>query len=154
MATREITKRRSGGKGKEIVSGWSRRLGPASIRLFLEGLDQCVKNGKEDKWEKGWKKKGRSYSMVRKANKGLKRKLGLAWLEESQVLLEFEFVEEARRVLTFGKKVGGWDSGRSRALESKLRVFGRKRNKRRSLSEDHGLANITLVPVHSEKGGE
>ena len=26
MATREITKRRSGGKGKEIVSGWSRRF--------------------------------------------------------------------------------------------------------------------------------
>ena len=50
------------------------------------------------------------------------------------------------------EKVGGWDSGRSRALESKLRVFGRKRNKRRSLSEDHGLANITLGPVHSKKG--
>ncbi|RVX01036.1 hypothetical protein CK203_022884 [Vitis vinifera] len=103
MATREITKRRSGGNGKEIVLGWSRRF--LKLRWRRE---ECVKNGKEDKWEKGWKKKGRSYSMVREANKGLKRKLGLAWLEEGQVLLEFEFVEEARRVLTFGKRsVGG-----------------------------------------------
>ena len=114
MATREITKRRSGGKGKEIVSGWSRRflklrwrreevkpcfslwkarwgvlswvrLGPASVRLFLEGLDQCVKNGKEDKWEKGWKKKGRSYSMVRKANKvGCFIRLGVVDVKEKR----------------------------------------------------------------------
>ena len=45
------------------------RLGLASVRLFLEGLDQCVKNGKGDKLEKGWREKGRSYSMVREANK-------------------------------------------------------------------------------------
>ena len=51
------------------------------------------------------------------------------------------------------EKVGGWDLGRSGALESKLRVFGRRGNKRRSLDEDHGLANIALGPVHSEKGG-
>ena len=38
---------------------------------------------------------------------GLKGKLGLAWLEEGQVLLEFEFVEEAKRVLTSGK----WSMG-------------------------------------------
>ena len=209
------------------------RLGLASVRLFLEGLDQCVKNGKGDKWEKGWREKGRSYSMVREANKagcflrlgvvdaeekkynicipkgrgekggwsvmaevvrdliasldrkekkkeelipvrmqaemgkrwgnkdrllvrmevegeeisrnlsrlghclvgrwnprvaggenlerlgwlmvsawGLKGKLGLAWMEEGQVLLEFEFVEEARRVLTTGKRsVGGIQVG-------------------------------------------
>ena len=43
---------------------------------------------------------------------GLKGKLGLAWLEKGQVLLEFEFVEEARRVLTTGKRsVGGIQVG-------------------------------------------
>ena len=31
----------------------------------------------------------------------------MAWLEEGQVLLEFEFVEEAKRVLTSGK----WSMG-------------------------------------------
>ena len=55
-------------ESKRGVSSWV-RLGPASVRLFLEGLDQCVKNGKEDEWEKGWKEKGRSYSMVRETNK-------------------------------------------------------------------------------------
>ena len=219
-------------ESKRGVSSWV-RLGPGSVRLFLEGLDQCVKNGKGDKWEKGWREKGRSYSMVREANKagcflrlgvvdaeekkynicipkgrgekggwsvmaevvrdliasldrkekekeelipvrlqaemgkrwgnrdrllvrmevegeeisrnlsrlghclvgrwnprvaggqnlewlgwlmvsawGLKGKLGLAWMEEGQVLLEFEFVEEARRVLTSGKRsVGGIQVG-------------------------------------------
>ena len=55
-------------ESKRGVSSWV-RLGPASVRLFLEGLDQCVNNGKEDEWEKGWKEKGRSYSMVRETNK-------------------------------------------------------------------------------------
>ena len=35
---------------------------------------------------------------------GLKGKLGLARLENGRVLLEFEFVEEARRVLISGKR--------------------------------------------------
>ena len=55
-------------ESKRGASSWV-QLGPASVRLFLEGLDQCVKNGKGDKWEKGWREKGRSYSMVREANK-------------------------------------------------------------------------------------
>ncbi|RVW81298.1 hypothetical protein CK203_038163 [Vitis vinifera] len=43
---------------------------------------------------------------------GLKRKLGLARLEKGQVLLEFELVEEARRVLTSGKRsMGGIQVG-------------------------------------------
>ena len=32
-------------ESKRGVSSWV-RLGPVSVRLFLEGLDQCVKNGK------------------------------------------------------------------------------------------------------------
>ena len=43
---------------------------------------------------------------------GLKGKLGLAWLEEGQAFLEFEFAEEARSVLTSGKRsVGGIQVG-------------------------------------------
>ena len=71
-------------ESKMGVSSWV-RLGPTSVRLFLEGLDQCVKNGKEDKWEKGWKKKGRSYSMVRKANKvGCFIRLGVVDVKEKR----------------------------------------------------------------------
>ncbi|RVW30836.1 Obg-like ATPase 1 [Vitis vinifera] len=124
MAMREITqtekqrKRQGNCFGVESKRGVSSRvrLGLASVRLFLEGLDQCVKNGKGDKWEKGWREKGESYSMGsrrRESGKarvvdgeclGAEGKLGLAWMEEGQVLLEFEFVEEARRVLTSGKR--------------------------------------------------
>ena len=35
-------------ESKRGVLSWV-RLGSASVRLFLEGLDQCVKNGKKDK---------------------------------------------------------------------------------------------------------
>nr|CAN80562.1 hypothetical protein VITISV_040289 [Vitis vinifera] len=46
---------------------------------------------------------------------GLKGKLGLARLENGRVLLEFEFVEEARRVLISGKRlVGGLQVGLER----------------------------------------
>ena len=33
-------------ESKRVVSSWV-RLGSAGVRLFLEGLDQCVKNGKK-----------------------------------------------------------------------------------------------------------
>ncbi|RVW44145.1 hypothetical protein CK203_089388 [Vitis vinifera] len=46
----------------ELVS-WV-RLGPASVGLVLEGLSQCLRNGEEGRWEKGWKEKGRFYSML------------------------------------------------------------------------------------------
>ena len=55
-------------ESKRVVSSWV-RLGSVGVRLFLEGLDQCVKNGKEDECEKGWKEKGRRYSMVHETNK-------------------------------------------------------------------------------------
>ena len=43
---------------------------------------------------------------------GLKGKLDLAWLEEGQALLEFELVEEARKVFAAGKRsVGGIQVG-------------------------------------------
>ena len=38
-------------ESKRGVSSWV-RLGPASVGIFLEGLDQCIKDGKDDKWEK------------------------------------------------------------------------------------------------------
>ena len=66
-------------ESKKGVSSWV-RLGPASARIFLEGLDRCVKDGKEDKWEKG-----RSYSMVREVNKaGSFIRLGVVDAEEKR----------------------------------------------------------------------
>ena len=54
-------------ESKRGVSSWV-RMGPTSVGVFLEGLNQCIKDGKEGKWERGWKEKGRSYSLVQDAN--------------------------------------------------------------------------------------
>ena len=71
-------------ESKRGVSSWV-RLGPASAGIFLEGLDHCVKHGKDDKWEKGWKEKGRSYSMVCEVNKtGSFIRLGVVDAEEKR----------------------------------------------------------------------
>ena len=45
------------------------RLGPTSVGILIEGLNQCAKDGKDGRWEKGWKEKGRLYSLVREANR-------------------------------------------------------------------------------------
>ncbi|RVW81496.1 Obg-like ATPase 1 [Vitis vinifera] len=196
------------------------RLGLASVRLFLEGLDQCVKNGKGDKWEKGVvdaeeKKynicipKGRGEkggwsvmaevirdliaSLDRKEKKKeelipvrMQAEMGKRWGNRDRLLvrMEVEGEEISRNLSRLGHcLVGRWnprvaggenlerlgwlmvsawglkgklglawmEEVRPGALESKLRVFGRRGNKRRSLGEDHGLATIAMGPVHSEK---
>lgn len=50
------------------VSSWV-RLGPLSVEFFLESLNQCIKKEKKGKWERGWKKNGRTYSLVRDENR-------------------------------------------------------------------------------------
>ena len=71
-------------ESKKGVSSWV-RLGPASVGMFLEGLEQCIKDGKNDKWEKGWKENWRRYSMVREVNKaGSFIRLGVVDAEEKR----------------------------------------------------------------------
>ena len=55
-------------ESKRGVSSWV-HLGSASVGFFLERLYQCLEDVKEGKWEKGWKEKGRSFSLVRDANR-------------------------------------------------------------------------------------
>ena len=55
-------------ESKGGVSSWV-RLGPASLGFFTEGPIQCIRDGKEGRWERGWKEKGKSYSLVREANR-------------------------------------------------------------------------------------
>ena len=69
-------------ESKNGVSSWV-KMGSASVGMFLEGMDQCIKDGKDVKWEKGWKEKGRRFSMVREANKaGSFIRLGIVDAEE------------------------------------------------------------------------
>ncbi|RVX21516.1 hypothetical protein CK203_002349 [Vitis vinifera] len=68
-------------ESKKGVSSWV-RMGLNSVGLFMEGLHQCIKDVKEGRWEKGWKEKGRSFSLVRVTNRvGCFLRLGVVDLE-------------------------------------------------------------------------
>ncbi|RVW65712.1 hypothetical protein CK203_050207 [Vitis vinifera] len=59
-AARMFLARRIGGKGRRGALGWS----PSpSVGLFMEGLHQCIEDVNEGRWEKGWKEKGRNFSL-------------------------------------------------------------------------------------------
>ena len=85
----EVVAKESNGKRHAIISkskggvvSWV-RLGPASVGLLIEGLIQCAKDGKDGRWEKRWKEKGRLYSLVREANRvGSFIRLGVTDLEK------------------------------------------------------------------------
>ncbi|RVW88386.1 hypothetical protein CK203_040954 [Vitis vinifera] len=85
----EVVAEERNGKSHAIISeskggvvSWG-RLGPASVGLLIEGLIQCTKDGKDGRWEKGWKEKGRFYSLVREANRaGSFIRLGVTDLEK------------------------------------------------------------------------
>ncbi|RVX00958.1 hypothetical protein CK203_022795 [Vitis vinifera] len=69
-------------ESKGGVVSWV-RLGPASVGQLIEGLIQCAKEGKDGRWEKGWKEKGRLYSLVREANRaGSFIRLGVTDMEK------------------------------------------------------------------------
>ncbi|XP_034685466.1 uncharacterized protein LOC117914301 [Vitis riparia] len=68
-------------ESKKGVLSWV-RMGLNSVGLFMEGLHQCIEDAKEGRWEKGWKEKGRSFSLVRDANRaGCFLRLGVVDLE-------------------------------------------------------------------------
>ena len=85
----EVVAEERNGKKHAIISeskggvvSWV-RLGPASVGLLIEGLIQCTKDGKDERWEKEWKEKGRLYSLVREANRvGSFIRLGVTDLEK------------------------------------------------------------------------
>ena len=55
-------------ESKGGVSSWV-RLGPMSVEVFLDSLNQCIKEEENGKWERGWKENGRTYSSVRDENR-------------------------------------------------------------------------------------
>ncbi|KAL6338279.1 hypothetical protein AAG906_018550 [Vitis piasezkii] len=55
-------------ESKGGVSSWV-RLGPMSVEVFLDSLNQCIKEEKNGKWERGWKENRRTYSLVRDENR-------------------------------------------------------------------------------------
>ncbi|RVW97081.1 hypothetical protein CK203_030022 [Vitis vinifera] len=124
----EIEAEERNGKSHAIISESKGRvvswvhLGPASVGLLIEGLIQCTKDGKDGRWEKDWKEKGRIYSLVREANKaGSFIRIGVTDLEKRR----FGFRREEKEV-----DQGVRDSGRSYvevARGSELRDTSRAR---------------------------
>ena len=120
----------------ELVS-WV-RLGPVSVGLFIEGLTQCMRNGEEGRWEKGWKEKGRSYSMVREANRaGSFIRLGVTDMEKRRFGI----------CIPRGKREkGGWD-----AMVESLRREGLGLEEKES---DQGVRDSGRPYVEVVKGSE
>ncbi|RVW37146.1 hypothetical protein CK203_111974 [Vitis vinifera] len=57
-------------------------MGLNSVGLFMEGLQQCIEDMRVGSWEKRWKEKGRSFSMVRVSNRaGCFLRLGVVDVE-------------------------------------------------------------------------
>ncbi|RVW89113.1 hypothetical protein CK203_040211 [Vitis vinifera] len=55
-------------ESKGGVSSWV-RLGLMSVEVFLDSLNQCIKEEEMGKWERGWRENGRTYSLVRDENR-------------------------------------------------------------------------------------
>ena len=78
---------------KRRVSSWV-RLGPESLGFFMEGLNHCIKDEKEGIWGRGWKEKGRSYSLMRGINRaGWFLRLGVVDSEKE----EFQYIHSERQ---------------------------------------------------------
>ncbi|RVW83794.1 hypothetical protein CK203_041774 [Vitis vinifera] len=84
---------------KRGISSWV-KLGPVSLGLFLECLLLCLEEKSEEKWEKRWEEDGRSYSLLRDANKGgCYLRLGVVDVESKRFSI---FIPKGRGVK------GGW----------------------------------------------
>ncbi|RVW26142.1 hypothetical protein CK203_112192 [Vitis vinifera] len=84
----EVEAKERNGKSHVIISeskgelvSWV-RLGPASVGLLIEGLIQCMRDGKEGRWEKGWKKKGGTIPGERGQQGGSFIRLGVTDMEK------------------------------------------------------------------------
>ena len=106
-------------ESKGGVSSWV-RLGPMSVEVFLDSLNQCIKEEKNGKWERGWKENGRTYSLVRDENRaGYYLRLGVVNQEKRRFSI---FIPKGR-----GER-GGWIS-MAEMLRRLVGNLGKKENK-------------------------
>ena len=109
---------------KRGISSWV-RLGSVSLEIFLESLNQCIKDEKEGKWERGWKENEISYSLVRDVNRvGCLLRLGVVDLEMKRYSIFIPKGKEER---------GGWVST-AEMLRNIGVTFGRKENKQEEMA--------------------
>ncbi|RVW93980.1 hypothetical protein CK203_034040 [Vitis vinifera] len=106
-------------ESKGGVSSWV-RLGPMSVEVFLDSLNQCIKEEEMGKWERGWRENGRTYSLVRDENRaGYYLRLGVVDQEKRRFSI---FIPKGR-----GER-GGWTS-MAEMIQSLVGNIGKKENK-------------------------
>ena len=105
-------------ESKGRVSSWV-RVGVESLGFLMEGLNHCIMDEKEDRWEREWKEQGKSYSLLRSLNRaGCFLCLGVTDSERKQYCI---YILKGRG----GKK--GWAS-MAENLQLLRRSIGRKDN--------------------------
>ena len=106
-------------ESKGGVSSWV-RLGPMSVEVFLDSLNQCIKEEEMGKWERGWRENGRTYSLVRDENKaGYYLRLGVVDQEKRRFSI---FIPKGR-----GER-GGW-TFMAEMIQNLVGSIGKKENK-------------------------
>ena len=121
---------------KRGVSSWV-RVGVEILGFLLEGLNHCIKGEKEGRREREWKEQGRSYSLLRSANKvGCFLRLRVIDSERKQYNI---YILKGR-----GEK-GGWAS-MAENLQLKGGSIGRKDN----IQEEKVGGNFALGRTYAE----
>ena len=129
-------------ESKGGVSSWV-RLGPFSIEVLLDSLNQCIKAEDKGKWERGWKENGRIYSLVWDENKaGLFIRLGVVDKEKRRFNI---FIPKGR-----GER-GGWNL----MAEMLQKVVGSNGGKEKK-QEDRAMVKTSMNKSFAEmvKGSE
>ena len=121
---------------KRGVSSWV-RVGAESLGFLLEGLNHCIKNEKEGSWEREWKEKGRSYSLLRSATKaGCFLRLGVVDSERKQYNI---YIPKGR-----GEK-GEWVS-----MAENLQLMGGLIGRKDNIQEEKVVGKLALERTYAE----
>ncbi|RVW56137.1 hypothetical protein CK203_080828 [Vitis vinifera] len=113
-----------GKKERSLVLG---RVGVESLGFLLEGLNHCIKDEKEGRWERDWKEQGRSYSLLRSANKAeCFLRLGVINSKRKQYIFASQKAEKKKRDGLLWRKIYSYceDQSAERTTYKKKRLVG------------------------------
>ncbi|RVX18912.1 hypothetical protein CK203_007153 [Vitis vinifera] len=117
-------------ESKGRVSSWV-RVGVESLGFLMEGLNHCIMDEKEDRWEREWKEQGKSYSLLRSLNRaGCFLCLGVTDSERKQYCI---YILKGRG----GKK--GWAS-----MAENLQLLRRSIDRKDNIQEEKVGGNLAV----------
>ncbi|RVX14659.1 Threonine--tRNA ligase, mitochondrial 1 [Vitis vinifera] len=123
-------------ESKRGVTSWV-RLGLVSVGFLVESLNQCIKDEREGKWERGWKENGRMYSLVRMVNRaGCFLRLRVVDMELKKFNICIPKGRGERR---------GWI-----LMEESLRKLGEKLSSKENKQEERAVRNHSMKGSYAE----